>query len=49
MKKSNIFSLLLTFVMGLMVTFGNELIRFNPSNSHIEYSNNRGTSWYRRK
>lgn len=46
MKKSNIFSLLLSFVMGLMVTFGNELIRFNPANSHIEYSNNRGASWY---
>lgn len=29
-----------------MVTYGNELIRFNPSNNRIEYSNNRGTSWY---
>jgi len=38
----------LAFVMGLMVTMGNELIRYNPSNGHIEYSNNRGTSWYTR-
>ena len=34
--------------MGLMITFGNELIRFNPSNNHIEYSTNRGSSWYTR-
>lgn len=38
----------LAFVMGLMVTFGNELIRFNPSNNHIEYSTNRGLSWITR-
>ena len=36
----------LSIVMGLMVTFGNELIRYNPSNRHIEYSTNRGSSWY---
>ena len=41
-------NLILTFVMGLMVTFGNELIRYNPANNHIEYSNNRGVSWYTR-
>lgn len=38
----------LAFVMGLMVTMGNELIRYNPSNKHIEYSTNRGSSWYTR-
>lgn len=35
----------LAFIMGLMVTFGNELIRYNPANKHIEYSTNRGSSW----
>lgn len=40
--------LLIGIIMGLMVTFGNELIRYNPSNHHIEYSSNRGTSWYTR-
>lgn len=38
----------LTFVLGLMVTFGGELIRYNPANHHIEYSNNKGSSWYSR-
>lgn len=38
----------LAFVMGLMLTLGNELIRYNPTNKHIEYSNNRGVSWYTR-
>lgn len=47
-EKKQIISLIFTFVMGLMVTFGNELIRFNPSNSHIEYSTNRGSTWYTR-
>ena len=41
-------NLILTLVMGLMVSFGNELIRYNPSNRHIEYSTNRGASWYTR-
>ena len=36
----------LTLVMGLMVSFGNELIRFNPANNHIEYSTSRGSSWF---
>ena len=39
-------SLTLTIVMGLMVSFGNELIRYNPANKHIEYSTNRGSSWF---
>lgn len=34
--------------MGLMISYGTELIRFNPSNHHIEYPNNRGSSWYTR-
>lgn len=38
----------LAFVMGLMITLGNELIRYNPSNHRIEYSTNRGASWYTR-
>lgn len=38
----------LYLVMGLMISFGNELIRFNPSNKRIEYSNNSGRSWYTR-
>ena len=41
-------SLTLTIVMGLMVSFGNELIRYNPANKRIEYSTNRGSSWYTR-
>ena len=41
--------LLIGIIMGLMITYGNELIRYNPSNHHIEYSNNKGSSWYRRK
>ena len=31
--------------MGLMITYGNELIRFNPANGHIEYSTSRGANW----
>lgn len=38
----------LVFLMGLMVTLGNELVRYNPSNNHIEYSTNRGATWYTR-
>lgn len=47
-RHNGILNLILTLVMGLMVTFGNELIRYNPANKHIEYSNNRGSSWYTR-
>ena len=36
-------SLALVFI--IMVTLGNELIRYNPDNGHIEYSRNRGLSW----
>jgi len=32
--------------MSLMLSYGGELIRYNPANSHIEYSNNQGRSWY---
>lgn len=42
-------NIILTLIMGLMASFGNELIRFNPSNNHIEYSTNRGSSWFRRR
>ena len=34
--------------MSLMISYGGEMIRYNPSNSHIEYSNNQGRSWYAR-
>lgn len=47
-RHNGVLSMALTLVMGLMVTFGNELIRFNPANKHIEYSTNRGSSWYTR-
>lgn len=40
------YSLILVSVFVIMVTFGNELIRYNPSNGHIEYSRNRGLTWY---
>lgn len=43
MKPHNI---LIGIIMGLMITYGSELIRFNPSNHHIEYSTNRGSSWF---
>lgn len=36
----------LFIVMSLMISYGGEMIRYNPSNSHIEYSNNQGRSWY---
>ena len=39
---------MLTLIMGLMVSFGNELIRFNPANKHIEYSTSRGATWFTR-
>ncbi|MCQ2135436.1 MAG: hypothetical protein MJY67_00820 [Bacteroidales bacterium] len=48
MRKNAALNIILTLVMGLMVTFGNELIRYNPSNKRIEYSTNRGSSWYTR-
>lgn len=31
--------------MGLMVNLGSELIRYNPSNGHIEYSTSQGRVW----
>ena len=31
-----------------MVSLGNEFIRFNPVNNHIEYSTNRGSNWFTR-
>ena len=34
--------------MPQLLTYGNELIRFNPSNNHIEVSTTRGMSWYTR-
>lgn len=34
--------------MGIMVNFGGELIRFNPSNGKIEYSTTQGRSWIQR-
>ena len=42
-------TLIIGIVMSLMITYGGELIRYNPSNSHIEYSNNQGRSWYKRR
>ena len=47
-RRNRLLNITLTLVMGLMVSFGNELIRFNPSNNHIEYSTNRGSSWFTR-
>ncbi len=35
--------------MSLMVTKGSELIRYNPSNSSIEFSNSKGMSWFMRR
>ncbi len=32
--------------MSLMISYGGEMIRYNPANSHIEYSNNGGRAWY---
>ena len=34
--------------MPQLITYGNELIRINPSNNRIEYSTNRGLSWMSR-
>ena len=31
--------------MPQLITYGNELIRINPANNHIEYSTSRGLSW----
>ena len=47
-RRNRLLNITLTLVMGLMVSFGNELIRFNPSNNHIEYSTNHGSSWFTR-
>lgn len=35
-------------VMALLISYGGEMIRYNPSNSRIEYSTNQGRSWYSR-
>ena len=48
-RHNGVMSLTFTLVMGLMVSFGNELIRFNPSNNHIEYTTSKGSSWFRRR
>lgn len=32
--------------MPQIVNNGSELIRINPANNHVEYSNNSGRSWY---
>ena len=34
--------------MSLLVSYGSELIRINPSNNRIEFSTNRGASWITR-
>ena len=47
-RRNAVLNLMLTLVMGLMISYGNELIRFNPSNNRIEYSTNRGVSWLTR-
>ena len=44
-RHNGILNLTFTLVMGLMVSFGNELIRFNPANNHIEYSTSKGSCW----
>ena len=31
-----------------MVSYGGEIVRYNPSSSRIEYSRNNGLSWYTR-
>ncbi len=31
--------------MPQIITYGNELIRINPANNHIEYSTSQGRSW----
>ena len=41
-------NVIISLVMGLMVSFGNELIRYNPANNHIEYSTSRGATWFTR-
>lgn len=34
--------------MPQLIQYGTELIRFNPSNNHIEVSTSRGASWFTR-
>ena len=34
--------------MSLMVSYGGELVRYNPANGHIEYSTSQGRSWLTR-
>jgi len=38
----------LFIVLSLLVSFNGEMVRYNPSNSRIEYSSNQGRSWYSR-
>ena len=47
-RHNGVLSLMLTHVMGIMISFGNEFIRYNPSNGRIEYSTNRGVNWLTR-
>lgn len=44
MKQSHI---LIGIIMGLMITFGNELILC--SDKGVMYSTNKGASWFRRR
>ena len=34
--------------MPQLISYGNELIRINPANNHIEASTTRGSSWFNR-
>jgi len=45
----NVKTLLVGIIMGLMVTYGGELVRYNPANKHIYYSTNSGRTWLRRR
>lgn len=40
--------LLIGIIMGLMVSYGGELVRYNPANGHIEYSSSQGRAWLMR-
>jgi len=44
----NVKTLLVGIIMGLMVTYGGELVRYNPANKHIEYSPSQGRTWFSR-
>lgn len=41
-------TLLIGIIMGLMVSYGGELVRYNPANGHIEYSSSQGRAWLMR-